>query len=100
MTESHLTPPAKRSVVFDSNVVIRYINKKPGFVDIETKYAGDKRHISFISRMEVLGFPHISAAEKERALEFLQTVLIIPFNDEIEATAIEIRRRYNPTTNA
>jgi predicted nucleic acid-binding protein len=83
-------------VVFDTMVVIKYINKKPGFIDIGTAYAEDEWLISFITRMEVLAFPGISAAERERALAFLQDVLIIPNNDEIEAAAIEIRRKYRP----
>jgi predicted nucleic acid-binding protein len=77
-------------------VVIKYINKLPGFIDLDTEYAGDKWLISFITRMEVLAFPGISAAEKERALTFLQDVSIIPINEQIEAAAIEVRRKYRP----
>jgi predicted nucleic acid-binding protein len=77
-------------------VVIQYINKRPGFIDLATEYAGDECHISFITRMEVLAFPGISAAEKERALRFMQSVLVIPNDDEIESAAIEIRRKYRP----
>ncbi|GHV81161.1 hypothetical protein AGMMS49944_29520 [Spirochaetia bacterium] len=86
----------KKPVVFDSNVVIKYINKKPGFIDIKTQYTGEQRHISVITKMEVLGFPGISAAEKELALEFLQTVRIIPLTEKVEAEAIEVRRKYRP----
>ncbi|GHV81234.1 hypothetical protein AGMMS49944_30250 [Spirochaetia bacterium] len=85
-----------RPVVFDTNVVIKYINRKPGFIDLATEYADDECHISFITRIEVLAFPGISAAEKERAVRFMQSVLIIPIDDEIEATAIEVRRKYRP----
>jgi predicted nucleic acid-binding protein len=77
-------------------VVIKYINKLPGFIDLDTRFAGRHWIISFITRMEVLAFPGISATEKERALTFLQAVSIISINKEIEVTAIEIRRKYRP----
>lgn len=95
MTESSLTNvQTGRSVVFDTMVVIKYINRKPGFIDLPTEYAGYKRQISFITRMEVLAYPGISPAEKAQALTFLHDVHILPIDDDIIDAAIEIRRKY------
>ncbi|GHV81368.1 hypothetical protein AGMMS49944_31590 [Spirochaetia bacterium] len=77
-------------VVFDTNVVIKYINKLPGFIDLDTRFAGRRWLISFITRMEILAFPGISAAEKERALAFLQSVSVISITKAIEAEAGDI----------
>jgi predicted nucleic acid-binding protein len=85
-----------RSVVFDTNVIIKYVNKKPGFIDFETQYAGDEWFISIVTKMELLAFPGIDTAEKERTLRFLQIVTVIPLIETVEAKAVEIRRKYRP----
>ncbi|GHV10496.1 hypothetical protein FACS189491_00030 [Spirochaetia bacterium] len=81
-------------VVFDTNVIIKFINKEPGFLDLDTRFAGDSRFISIVTKMELLAFPGISADEKKRTLAFLETVLIIPLTATVEAEAIEVRRKF------
>jgi predicted nucleic acid-binding protein len=83
-------------IVFDTNVVIKYINKAPGFIDIKARFVEDEWLISIVTKMEVLGFPGMSAAEKNRAFAFLQNVSIIPLTEAVEAEAIEVRRKFNP----
>jgi predicted nucleic acid-binding protein len=85
-----------RSVVFDTNVIIKYVNKKPGFIDLDTRFAGDDWHISIVTKLELLAFPGIDAAEKERTLRFLQIVSIVPLMEKAEADIIKIRRKYRP----
>jgi predicted nucleic acid-binding protein len=92
-----LTDPADRkSVVLDTNVLIKYINKLPGFIDIKTRFAENERYISIVTRMELLAFPALSATERDQIMQFLQTVIVVPLTENIEADAIEIRRVFRP----
>jgi predicted nucleic acid-binding protein len=86
----------RKSVVFDTNVIIKYINKLPGFIDLDTQFTGDQQFISVVTKMELLAFPILSVAEKDRIMQFLQTVIIVPLTEAIEDTAIEIRRVFRP----
>jgi predicted nucleic acid-binding protein len=86
----------RKSVVFDTNVIIKYINKLPGFIDIAARFAENERFISVVTKMELLAFPALSAAEKDRIMRFLQTVIVVPLTEAIEDAAIEIRRVFRP----
>jgi predicted nucleic acid-binding protein len=86
----------RKSVVFDTNVIIKYINKLPGFIDIATRFAENERFISVVTKMELLAFPALGVAEKDRIMQFLQTVIIVPLTEAIEDAAIEIRRVFRP----
>jgi predicted nucleic acid-binding protein len=50
----------QKSVVFDTNVLIKHINKLPGFIDIDARFAGGQQFVSIIARMELLAFPALS----------------------------------------
>jgi predicted nucleic acid-binding protein len=52
-------------------------------------------YISFITEMELLSFPKLSAAERSKIGMLLNDVLILEFNSEIKKTAIQIRSVYN-----
>jgi predicted nucleic acid-binding protein len=86
----------RKSVVFDTNVLIKYINKLPGFIDVATRFAENERFISVVTKMELLAFPALSATERNRIMRFLQTVFVVPLTENIEADAIEIRRIFRP----
>jgi predicted nucleic acid-binding protein len=86
----------RKSVVFDTNVLIKYINKLPGFIDLDTQFAGDQQFISVVTKMELLAFPALSATERELIVQFLKTIIVVPLTEAIEAEAIEIRRAFRP----
>jgi predicted nucleic acid-binding protein len=48
--------------------------------------------ISVISRMEVLAKPDHTAESEKEATDFLNKLTVVPLNDTIEHTAIQIRR--------
>jgi predicted nucleic acid-binding protein len=86
----------RKSVVLDTNVIIKFINKQPGFIDFKTRFAGNERFISVVTRMELLAFPALGISEWERVVRFLETVSIVPLTEAIEAEAIAIRRTFRP----
>jgi predicted nucleic acid-binding protein len=88
--------PAK--VVFDTNVIIKYVNKKPGFIDLETRFAEDGWYISVITRIELYGFPGISPKERDDITRFLKRVIVIPLSDDVEQRTIEARRQFHLKT--
>jgi predicted nucleic acid-binding protein len=85
-------------VVFDTNVIIKFINKKPGFIDIETRFAEDGWCVSVITRIELYGFPGISAKEQEGITRLLKRITVIPLINEVEQRAIEVRRKFRLKT--
>jgi predicted nucleic acid-binding protein len=50
------------------------------------------RFISVITRIELLSYHGITAAEEDRIRQFLEGVTVVPLLDEIEQTAISFRR--------
>jgi predicted nucleic acid-binding protein len=85
-------------IVFDTNWVINFIKNKVN----AQQFDGADRHISVITRIELYGFPGISPQEREDTTRFLKGVMVVPLTDEVEQTAIEVRRRYRhgPWRNA
>jgi predicted nucleic acid-binding protein len=73
-----------------------FFNKQPGFIDLKTRFAGNERFISVVTRMELLAFPALSISERERIVQFLETVFIVPLTEAIEVEAIAIRRAFRP----
>jgi hypothetical protein len=39
----------RKSVVFDTNVIIKFINKLPGFIDLKTRFAGNERFVIILA---------------------------------------------------
>jgi predicted nucleic acid-binding protein len=91
-------PTAQGSIVFDTNVIIKFINRKPGFIDIKARSAEDDLYISVITRIELYGFPGISPKERADITRFLRDIIVIPLTDEVEQRTIEIRRRFHHKT--
>jgi predicted nucleic acid-binding protein len=82
-----------RNVVLDTNIVLNFVNKTQGFLDISEQFIGDKRSISIINKLELLGFAKITPAEENRINNFLATVTVLPITNAIETETIKIRRK-------
>jgi predicted nucleic acid-binding protein len=80
-------------IVFDSTVIIKFLGREPGFVDLDTKFLGEERFISVITRMEVLGYSKLTPEDESHLKEFLSNVSVLPITEGIENVTIEIRRR-------
>jgi predicted nucleic acid-binding protein len=80
-------------IVFDSTNIIKFLDREPGFSDLDKKFLGEERFISVITRMEALGYSKITPEDESRLRDFLANVTVLPINEAIEKEAIEIRRR-------
>lgn len=49
---------------------------------------------SFITRIELLGYPALSNSEAQRTIEVLETMQYLPMTSAIENMAIQIRRQH------
>ncbi|MCB1179618.1 MAG: type II toxin-antitoxin system VapC family toxin [Leptospiraceae bacterium] len=77
------------SWLLDTNSII-YIQKgliKENLPEIQV-------YISVITRMELLSYPNLSIEERLKLINFLSSFSIIPLDQQVEDTAIDIRLKY------
>ncbi|GHV25178.1 hypothetical protein AGMMS4952_02290 [Spirochaetia bacterium] len=82
-----------KNLVFDSCVIIDFLKKKSEAIDLEPLRTANDCFISFISKLETLGFPEIQPDEEAGILQFLPQITILPSTSAIEAEVIQIRRK-------
>lgn len=78
--------------LLDTNIILYLLR---GDKDIPSLIKGSDIYISFITEMELLSFPKLSAGERSKIDALLNDVLILDFNSEIKKTAILLRSKYN-----
>ena len=86
-----------KPLVLDSNVIINFINKKinvlPGIDNTARK---PQCFISVVTEMEALANPLDTEAKRKKIRKLLSNFTIVPLDDAIKTTAIEIRRAGSP----
>ncbi len=83
-------------MLFDSNVLIRYLNGEPAILDQLTTWRQEGRAfiISSITTAEVLSLKTLSPEAVEKVKTFLETFVSVPFDDAIADVAAQCRRIY------
>jgi predicted nucleic acid-binding protein len=79
--------------VFDSNAIIKFLDKEPGFIDLSPFLEQNNCSVSIITKLEVLGWPDITPADEKRITDFLSGLTILPLDAAVEAETIQIRRK-------
>jgi predicted nucleic acid-binding protein len=82
-------------LIFDSCVIIDFLKGKPDAIDLDPLLAGNICFISFITKLETLGYPDIPVDEETKIHAFLPKVTMLSTNELIEAETIEVRRKTN-----
>jgi predicted nucleic acid-binding protein len=82
-----------KTLIFDSNAVINFANKKPNAFPLDALIVSHKCATSFIVKLETLGFSGLTETAEILTLDLLSKLPILPMNDAIEAETIKIRRR-------
>jgi hypothetical protein len=83
-------------MLFDSNVLIRYINGEPDIVEQLNTWRQEGRAfiISSVTTAEVLSLKILSAGAIVKVKLFLETFVSVPFDDAIADVAAGLRRNY------
>ncbi|MCZ4223640.1 type II toxin-antitoxin system VapC family toxin [Pedobacter rhodius] len=78
------------NIIFDTNIII-YLSKK--LLTPEEVFAENMTYsISIISKMELLGYAFKNRLEELYIIELINSLNIVPLNDTIVDTTIEIRK--------
>jgi predicted nucleic acid-binding protein len=83
----------EKALVFDTSAIIKYFENSPEVPDLRALIRENICFVSLITRMELLGYPGITAQEEQDALDFLSEIDILPISDEIVRETVAIRRR-------
>ena len=80
------------SLVIDTNIALYLFN---GDRTIASLLDGRNVYISFITEIELLGFPGITNEQKAISREFIEDSVVIDLNDAIKRMTIDLRVKYN-----
>ncbi len=80
-----------KEILIDTNIVL-YLLK--GNDTLEEMLQGKDSYLSFITELELIGFPNISVKEEKQIIELLNDCLIISLNNSIKKNYIELRKKY------
>jgi predicted nucleic acid-binding protein len=80
--------------LLDTNVVIGLLKGHPPAIELahQAGLAMERAGISPITRMELLGFPGLTAEEERAARVFLDACQIVALDEKVERHAIRLRR--------
>jgi predicted nucleic acid-binding protein len=81
------------NILFDSNAVIKYLDREPGFVDLSPFLKENNCFVSVITKLEILGWTNITPTDEKRIGEFLSGLAVLPLDATIEEETIQIRRQ-------
>lgn len=80
----------KTMKIFDSNIIIHSIKDEYSYL-IQYLFEPDAT-ISEVSKLEVLGYPHLTEREKSNFEEIFKGVTILPINSTIVDKAVELKQ--------
>lgn len=79
-------------LLLDTNTVLGYLRGADAVVSFIEERPSSQSFISVITRMELLSFHGMDTEEESVINGFLDDVTVVPLNDEVESTAIALRR--------
>ncbi len=77
------------SLLLDTNIILYLLS---GDEDLSILLYKKKLYTSFITQLELLGYPKISKSHKKVIIEFLKQCVIIDINNVIKDHTIDIRQ--------
>ncbi len=80
------------SIIVDTNIVLYLLN---GDKTLATLLNERNIYISFITELELLGYPGLSLKDKSQITSFLAVCQIIDITSKIKENAILLRNTYN-----
>ena len=80
------------NVVFDTCAIIKLLDRQYDINELGINIDESQFFTSVITRMELLSKRNMSSDEKQDIIDFLGDLTVIPLDENVELTAIEIRR--------
>lgn len=82
--------------LLDTNIVIGLVKGNDNVFSLLEHQGAEPQNsaYSFITRIELLGYPALSNSEAQRTIEVLETMQYLPMTSAIENMAIQIRRQH------
>ena len=84
-------------ILLDSNILIYSCQTE--FVYLKPLVLDTKNGVSHISKLEVLGFPRLTAIEKQYFENVFKILKIMPINEAVVDKAIELRQQFKMKSN-
>lgn len=81
-----------KEILLDTNIIL-YLLK--GNNTLEELLQGKNPYLSFMSELELIGFPDISSAEEIKINELLNECLVVSLNNNIKNIYVELRKKYH-----
>ncbi|GMO66025.1 MAG: hypothetical protein Ta2A_13970 [Treponemataceae bacterium] len=78
--------------VFDTNTILGFLRKYPGYPDLKLMYPASDLFISEITEIELLSYWDIAPEEESSIKCLLSDVVIIPLTPEIKQETIRFRK--------
>lgn len=80
--------------LLDTNILIGFLGGARWAVEFVDRVVSEDAElmVSAVTRMELLGFPGITAEEEGRILELMEQLTRVAIDDAVETAAISIRR--------
>ena len=79
------------NILIDTNIALYLLGGDSRIAEV---LEGEVVHVSFISELELLGYPGISNEEEKLIHDFLDDCVIIDVNNQIKDGTIQFRRKY------
>jgi len=79
------------NILIDTNIALYLLG---GDEQIAGVLDGQVVHVSFITELELLGYPRITGQEGKLIRDFPDDCVVIDLNGQIKSKTVEFRRRY------
>lgn len=80
-----------KEILIDTNIVLYLLR---GNDTLKEMLQGKNPYLSFITELELIGFPDISEKEEKQINELLNECLVVSLSNNIKKAYIELRKKY------
>ncbi len=79
------------SILIDTNIALYLFGGDARIADL---LEGQVIYVSFITELELLGYPDLSSDEESLILDFLDDCIVVDINKQIKDITIKFKRKY------
>jgi len=81
--------------LLDTNFLISYFHDDAGSKTYLASLENEVVFVSFITEMEILSYPHLTAEEELRIQQLLNKFTIVNFNEQLKRLTITVRKAFH-----